>query len=254
MTDATQPTETAAPAGSLVGGNAVAPWQVDVPQGFNAPEQFVNSGKVDLNTVFKSYGELQARAGDPVPDAPEKYQYSWQEGEDKANEEDFKGVQSFAHKLGLTPQQFSKFVPESRQYVQGLAKQIQSQFEDKYVGTPAKAESALRQVWQDNAQFDKQIGFADKAVRTYIKEAGISQEDAARLGNDPAFIRIMAAIGPELGEDSRINVSAIMSQETLAEIQSHPGYMNPNHPMHASLQAKAMGHFQNQAKMHKRVS
>jgi len=252
MTDTTQATETSA-TGSLVGGGAATPWQVDVPQGFNAPEQFVSSGKVDLNTVFKSYGELQARAGDPVPDMPEKYQYNWGEGEEKASDEDFKSVQTFAHKLGLTPQQFAKFVPESRQYAQALSEQIQSIYDDKYVGTPAKAESALRQVWQDSAQFDKQIGFADKAVRTYVKEAGISQEDAARLGNDPAFIRIMAAIGPELGEDSRINVSAIMSQETLAEIQSHPGYMNPNHPMHASLQAKAMGHFQNQAKMRQRA-
>lgn len=239
------------PPASVIGG-VQQQWTVDVPSGFDAPAQFVNAGKMDMPAFFKAHADLAARAGDPAPEKPDGYQYQWADGEEKASDEDFAGLQAFAHALKMSPQQFKDFIPKSREFTKSVMEQFKQHYEDKYVPTPAKAETTLRQVWSDRAEFDKQIGFADKAMRSFVKQSGISPEDAARLGNDPAFIRIMSAIGPELGEDSRINTAAIMSEQSLAEIQSHPGYLNKAHPMHAQLQAQAMSHFENQARLNAR--
>lgn len=247
----TDTTNTEAPA-SVIGGAPNVQWQVEAPSGFEVPQQFNNNGKIDMPTVFKAYGDLAARAGDAPPEKPEGYQYEWADGEQKADDKDFGSLQAFAHALKMSPQQFKEFIPKSREFTQALADQFKQHYEDMYVPTPAKAETALRQVWQDRAEFDKQIGFADKAMRSFVKQSGLSPEDASRLGNDPAFIRLMAAIGPELGEDSRINTAAIMSEQSLAEIQAHPGYLNKSHPMHATLQAQAMAHFENQARYNAR--
>lgn len=61
---------------------------------------------------------------------------------------------------------------------------------------------ALREVWKDDAGYQQNMQSAYKAVTALAQKAGLDYAaiEAAGLGDNPLFIRLMAAIGGEIGE------------------------------------------------------
>ena len=104
---------------------------------------------------------------------------------------------------------------------------------------PAVAEAELSQVWKLPGEMDKNLSNSYRAAHAFAAD----KEHAARLeqkfGNDPDFIRLMAKIGGELGEDTGApqGISSV-EQETLESLISSPAYMDAKHPDHAKTVAK----------------
>ena len=95
--------------------------------------------------------------------------------------------------------------------------------------------------WKDQAAYDKHIGFAHTAAKSFAEKAGVSMADlaAAGLDNNPTFIRIMAAIGPEIAEDRGASPEAqAQIQGNLDRLLADPAYLNDRDPKHASIVAQ----------------
>lgn len=95
--------------------------------------------------------------------------------------------------------------------------------------------------WKDQAGYDKHIAFAFSAAKSFADKAGVSMDEIAKSGldNNPTFIRIMAAIGPEIAEDRGASPEAqAQIQGNLDTLMADPAYLNANHPKHATLMAQ----------------
>lgn len=166
-----------------------------------------DGGEIDLEAsakkVAEGYAHLSQRlgAGDVPPKTPDEYApkveaegFNWDEF--KADPE----MQSFlkgAHAKGVTNDQLSFILGEYARVAPGLV-------EGAGALTVEDCNAALSQVWQTPAEQTQNLQHAYRAASTFAGKVGLSYDDieAAGLGNNPVFIRLMAAIGPELGEDT----------------------------------------------------
>jgi hypothetical protein len=165
-------------------------------------------------------------AGDAPPAKPEDYAPAVPAGMSiDALKADplFTGFLKGAHSKGMTNAQVS-FVLES--------------MAQRMAPNPAAAEAALRETWPDDATLDAGLAKAHRAVKTYGGE--LMDKLDAKFGSDPDFIKLMAKIGGELGEDPGINAGITSTEEdTLQALMTHPSYMDAKHPEHARTVAKA---------------
>lgn len=165
-------------------------------------------------------------AGDAPPTKPEDYAPAVPEGltlETLKQDPMYQGFLKGAHSRGMTNAQVS-YVLE--------AMAMRSKPD------PVAAEAELRKVWASDAELNKGLNLAHRAASTYGGD--LFERVEAKFGSDPDFIRLMAKVGGELGEDRGVNTGITESeQDTLESIISHPGYMDSRHPEHAKLVAKA---------------
>ncbi len=205
-------------------------------------------GKLDVaasaRKVAENYTALEKRmgTGDLPPKTAEEYA---PEGlPDGVNFDELKadplyqGFLKGAHAKGLTNAQVSYVLNEylaRAPEVAAAAKEVDA----------AAAAAHLKQTWPDEASFKTNLGHAYRATSAIAARAGIdmAEIEASPIANNPTFVRLMAALGPEFSED--MSAAAGASQiaagdfdSRLAEIRSHEGYANANHPMHKELMAK----------------
>lgn len=175
-----------------------------------------DGGEIDLEAsakkVAEGYAHLSQRlgAGDVPPKTPDEYApkveaegFNWNEF--KADPE----MQSFlkgAHAKGVTNDQLSFILGEYARVAPTLV-------EGAGALTVEDCNAALAQVWKTPAEQTEGVRHAYCAAETFASKIGLTYDDieAAGLGNNPLFIRLMAAIGPELGEDSSPNTSGMSS-------------------------------------------
>lgn len=104
---------------------------------------------------------------------------------------------------------------------------------------PTVAEAELAGIWKLPGEMDKNLANSYRAAHAFAAD----KEHAARLeqkfGNDPDFIRLMAKIGGELGEDRPPEGISSVEQETLENLMRHPAYLDKTHAEHAVIVAKA---------------
>jgi hypothetical protein len=141
------------------------------------------------------------------------------------------------HKLGLTNTQASAVMSMYLESAQMLA-----------AGGPAlSAEDTiteLRKEWKTETDLTKNMGAARHAATTLGAKVGLdfAAIEAAGLANNPAFIRMMAAMAPELGED-RAPTGAALPATDLDSLVKSKAYMDPTDPNHAAVKAKVTAHF-----------
>jgi hypothetical protein len=101
-----------------------------------------------------------------------------------------------AHAKGLTNSQVS-FVLE--QY----AKTAQALAEGGLEIGREECTAELQKTWKTQADYDKNVGAGYRAAVAFASSVGVKFEqiEQAGLANNPLFIRIMAAVGAEMGED-----------------------------------------------------
>lgn len=176
----------------------------------------------------QGYAALAKRlgAGDAPPSKPEDYAPAVPEGltlDALKQDPMYQGFLKGAHSRGMTNAQVS-YVLEA------MAARAKPD--------PAVAEAELRKVWTSDAELGKGLNLAYRAASTYAGD--LFEKVEAKFGTDPDFIRLMAKVGAELGEDPGINAGITASeQDTLETIIAHPGYIDQKHPEHAKLVAKA---------------
>lgn len=235
------------------------------PEGFTPdkiPEKYrvmKGDGTLDIEAstlkLSEGYGHLHKRmvSGEGPPEAPEKYTLQGlpETVDVKALREDptMQGFLKAAHAKGMNDAQVSWAVSEYLQRADVLARGgLELNIEN---GT-----KAIRTVWKDEAAFDNGMALADRAINAYIEKAGLKPEDVhgpmvvevdgqqlvfPPLANHPAFARLMAAIGPELGEDVPPRGMPVVPanwQDQVNEIRANPAYMDSTHAQHHILRKK----------------
>lgn len=164
-------------------------------------------GSFDLEAssrkVAEAHSHLEKRfgSGDLPPKTPEEY--APKVGIEGFNFDEFKAdpaMQTFlkgAHAKGMSNDQLGfaleQFISVAPSLVEGST-QLNAE----------QCTAALSEVWTKPEEASANYAHAFKATSAFASKIGVTFEDIekAGLGDNPLFIRIMAAIGPELGEDT----------------------------------------------------
>jgi hypothetical protein len=238
-----------APASVLSGGAAQSPW--------SAPEKYLVKGEdgspnweATARKIDEGRSHLEKRFGSgDVPPAdiagyklavPEQYAEVLQ-GWDPSADTKLQAFLGDAHKVGFTQPQvdlvlreFGRVTADMKTAGQGPSPEQQAE----------QVATQLREVWKDDAEFDKNVGFAYKAANALAAKAGLSYDDieAAGLGNNPAFLRIAAALGPEMGEDSPVGTQGQQGQasegwkDQVAQLKAEKNGLPERDPRRQTLQ------------------
>lgn len=246
---ATTPAAPATPAPSLLAGGA-APAE---PGAFDfIPEKLrVNKddGAFDLEASSRKMGEaysaLEKRfgAGDVPPKTAAEYTVSvpdaFKEAIDPATDVGMKGFLDGALEQGMTQKQvdfvMSKYFDMAPKLVEGGM---------QYDATTAAAE--LGKAWNNEADMKRGVRNAFVGASAAANKAGmdINAIMSGPLGNNPDFVRLMAALGPEFQEDPGVGGMQMVTQDDINSLLSSDAYKNPQHADHAKTSAKVRAYYE----------
>lgn len=224
------PTGTPGAAGATTGADQPAP----------IPEKYIvkkEDGSTDWEASAlkqaQGYQHLSQRLGsDAPPKSPEEYAPELPSGitlDALKTDPMYAGFLKGAHAKGMTNAQVSYAVAEFTQRM-ALAEQMRN--------SPAIGEAELRKVWQTDQQLQQGLGQSFRAAKTFASDAEHMDRLDAKFGNDPDYIRLMARIGSELGEDTPPGGITPVESDTRAQLMSSPAYLDGKHPDHARTVAK----------------
>lgn len=146
------------------------------------------------------------------------------------------------HAKGLTNAQVSEVLAF------GLAEWAPKLLADDAQKSTQETLATLKQSWTDDAAMQLNLQHSWKASAAIAQKVGVSMEEIdRRYGNDPLFIRMMAAIGPEIGEDGNVNAGgggASTEAQTILDLESSEAYRNSKHPQHEAVSAKVRAYYQ----------
>lgn len=210
------------------------------------PEKYrVNKGDgtLDLEAssrkLAEAYGNAEKRigGGDIPPKEASEYKVAvpdaLKEAFDPAKDE---GMQTFlkgAHEAGLNQKQLD--------FVMGRYFEIAPQLAagaKQYDANTATAE--LKKTWATDADFNRNVRNAYAGANAIATKAGIDVKNImdGPLGNDPTFLKLMAAIGPEFAEDAPPGGQQMGTEEEVSKLMASEAYTNPKHADHAKVSEK----------------
>ena len=167
---ASAPTAAAAPTATTIPLPQDGKWSPEALQALGVPE--------------KPEGYALTR-----PQLPEGLPY------DESFETEMRGA---AHQLGIAPWQLQGLLDRYADYAGRQFGDIAKVSEE----TRASAETELKRDW--GRDYDAKLAFARRTVATFGGEQAIADLNSSGLGNHPALIRMLAAIGETMGEDSLV--------------------------------------------------
>lgn len=151
------------------------------------------------------YAPLAKRlgSGDLPPTKAEEYKFAAPQGFEQTKFDEFvkdPETQSFvkeAHAKGFTNDQLNFVMSKWLERAPQLAEGAQALTVDDTIKN-------LKDTWKEEAEFSKNMGAAYRASVALGQKLNMSFQDleTAGLGNNPTFIRLMAALAPELAEDN----------------------------------------------------
>lgn len=95
--------------------------------------------------------------------------------------------------------------------------------------------SQLESIWGKDTE--KQINYA----RLAVSKLGLSEEETDKVGNSLAFIKLAAAFGSQLGEDTVSNKPT--STSSIQELMSNPAYYDSKHSDHKSIKEQVAQYY-----------
>ncbi|WKB53016.1 hypothetical protein [Eleftheria terrae] len=239
--------------GSLLSSAAAPPPLPPLPE--RIPEKYRVTGadgKLDIEATLAKVEEGRANlekrlgSGDVRPAAVTDYKVNvpqamadqlkdWNQAEDQL----LQGFLADAHKAGMTQSQVDLVMGKYFDMVPKLAAAGQQLTPDQQA---EKTAAELKQVWKDDATFDQNVAHAYRAANHFAAKAGLSYDEIdAAMGNNPAFLRMMAALGPELAEDTSIDGNDAATadwDEVVANLKAEKNAMPERDPRRAHIQAK----------------
>ena len=155
--------------------------------------------------------------------------------EELAAQPAFKEFLGKLHGAGLTQKQADAVVGEfldRSMKLQGAMAQISAD----------EATAKLKEAWPADADFKANLSAAYKAGQAY---AGGDFEGILKdYGNDARIVKMLAAVGKELAEDTGApHAGQQMADVDVEALTKSSAYWNPNDPQHASIKAKVTAHY-----------
>lgn len=142
----------------------------------------------------------------------------------------FAGFLKGAHGKGLSNAQVSYVLAEFQQRVAML---------QETAADPAVAEAELGKVWQTPQQMERGLNGAYRGTQAFAADAEHAARIDKKFGSDPDFIRLMAKVGAELGEDRLPEGGLNQTEtETLESLRKSEAYTNSKHADHAKTVAQ----------------
>ena len=199
------------PAARLMEAGAGAQAKPDdwMPEKYRVPGA---DGKLDIEAsarkLAEGYGAASKRIGSgDIPPAevggykinvPEAFQEATKEW-DQAGDQKLQGFLANAHKAGMTQSQLDVVMGQYFDSISGMQPVLTPEQQAE------KTASELTQVWTDDATFDKNVQAAYKAAPAIAQKIGVPMEQLnAELGNNALFLRLAAALAPEMQEDTPV--------------------------------------------------
>lgn len=247
------PAPAAAPAAPSVLATAAAA----APAGDPPPTDFIpeklrvmkEDGTLDMDAssrkLAEAYGSLEKRfgAGEAPPKDASEYKITvpdaLKDALDPTTDEGMKGFLAGAHAAGLNQAQvdfvMGKYFEMAPQLAAGAA---------VYDANTATAE--LKKTWATDADFNRNVKSAFIGTNAAAQKAGLDVNEIMNgpLGNNPQFLRLMAALGPEFQEDPGAGGQSMATQEDINTLLASEAYTNPRHPDHAKTSAKVKQYFE----------
>lgn len=215
------------------------------------PEKYrVNKedGAFDLDASSRKLAEAYASAekrigtGDIVPKEVGEYQVTvpdaLKEAFDPATDEGMKGFLSGAHEAGLTQKQLD--------FVMGKYFEMAPQLAAGALQFDANTATAeLKKTWATDADFNRNVRNAFVGANAIAAKAGMTTDEIMQgpLGNNPQFLKLMAAIGPEFQEDAPPGGSKMTTEEDINTLLTSEAYINPKNVDHAKVSEKVRQYF-----------
>lgn len=248
-TTTTDATTTTAAATSLLqtGATSTEPTAHDfIPEKLRVSK---DDGTFDLEASSRKMGEaysaLEKRfgAGDVPPKSVDEYKVAvpdaFKDAIDPATDEGMKGFLAGALEQGMTQKQvdfvMSKYFDMAPKLVEGAM---------QYDANTAAAE--LGKVWNNEADMKRGVRNAYVGANAAAKKAGmdINAIMNGQLGNNPDFVRLMAALGPEFQEDPGVGGMQMVTQDDITTLLSSDAYKDSRHPDHAKTSAKVRAYYE----------
>ncbi len=224
-----------------------------LPQEF-IPEKYrvtKEGGDFDLEASARkladAHGHLEKRLGTGDVPPKEMGEYKVQPPETMA---DYKAaedpaMQAFladAHKAGLTQAQLDVVMKHHFEGAQKMAQGFQAL-------DLQQATEQLQKVWgKDEATFHRNAGLAHAGAAAAAERAGVSMDEieAAGLGNNAVFLRLMSAIGSEFQEDAGPGKTSFRAfgEDDVQQLMLSDAYKNPRHPDHAKVSERVRTYFE----------
>lgn len=191
--------------------------------------------------LAKKLGE--GKPADAAPESPDAYEpkveiegFQW--AEVKADPD----MQSFlksAHAKGFSNEDLSFVLTEYHNRV-GAA------LEGNAALTLESCEAELGKVWATPEAMTQGKRDAFKAFSAYGPKAGVTIADleASGAANNPAVLRLLAAIAPDLGEDRVPSGVGSSGTESVESLMTSPAYLDTKHVDHAVVSKKIQEHYQ----------
>ncbi|HWK72186.1 MAG TPA: hypothetical protein VNS29_15235 [Burkholderiaceae bacterium] len=247
----TAPTEPAGAAGTAAGTVLAA--GIEGATFDYIPEKYhVNKedGSFDLAASSRKLAEAYTNAEKQIgadklpPQTPTDYKVTvpdaLKEAFDVEGDEGLQGFLKDAHAAGMSQKQLDlvlgKYFDMAPKLAEGAA---------QYNTETASQE--LRKVWQNDAEFNAKVRDAATGATAIAAKAGIGVEEIMNgpLGNNPQFLRLMAAIGPEFKEDTGPAPAASQGagDNEINSLLLSEAYTNPRHADHARVSAQVKAFF-----------
>jgi len=226
-------------AGSVLAGAAGTTTAINelIPEKYRVSKE---DGTFDIEASARKLAEghtnLEKKlgSGDAAPSAPTEYKINVPDEFKEAVASDAPEMQQFladAHAVGMTQKQLD-FV--MNQYA-GILPQLASG--NNF--TPEAATESLKETWKTEEEFNAGVKGAYRAAVGFGEKVGVSFDDmeSSGLTNNPVFMRIMAAVSKEMGEDKIPNDGAGggSGDSSIEALQASEAYRNPKHADHAKV-------------------
>lgn len=178
-------------------------------------------------------------AGEAPPQTPDGYAPELPQGvsmDQLKSDPMFAGFLKGAHAVGLNNKQVSYLLGEFQQRVALMQDQA---------ADPAVAEAELGKVWTTEQQMVRGLTGAFRGTQAFASDAEHAARIDKKFGSDPDFIRLMAKVGAELGED-RLPEGGLNQAETETKdaLMRSPAYLDKTHSEHAVTVAKVNRFYQ----------
>lgn len=178
-----------------------------------------DDGSFDLEAstgkLLDSYSNLEKRmgSGDAPPKSPDEYAPEVPEGFDLEALKADPMYQDFlkgAHSRGVSNKTLGWVLEEFGKRQAALA------VNDGQMSVE-ELRNELAPVWGDDPKaFDTNIQSGLRAIKAYMP--GITQEQLATIPNHPIIAQLLAAVGKEVGEDTRVSAGAIDGKDFDAQV------------------------------------
>lgn len=220
----------------------------NLARGYENAQKLIGRDRITIPKTDEEFQEAYAKLG--CPDDPKKYAFKYDDSKlsevhKGALAKDVEMFRGWAKAAGLNNAQanvvINKYAEQASIYAaEDLA---------KCTAETQACESALRSEWGE--AYDLKITIANRVLSRYGDQNMIQAIVDSGLGRNPGFVRMISKLGEMTQEDvglDRTGGSQVMTpeaiREQIAEVQSHPAYLDASHPEHKMVVDRAQKLFE----------